>query len=176
MADEKPRAQALDGRGKRFAIVAARFNQSVVDPMLESAVATLKRHGVGEADIAVLRAPGAFELPLIGARVAATVDAVITLGAVIRGETPHFDFVAGECAAGLQRAALETGVPMIFGVLTTNTDEQAMARADPARGDKGGDAALAALEMVTVLATLPPVGAAPLPADKPAPRTHRPPT
>ena len=155
MADEKPQAQALDGRGKRFAIVAARFNQSVVDPMLESALATLKRHGVQDADIEVLRAPGAFELPLLAKSLTAGEDyvphAVIALGAVIRGETPHFDFVAGECAAGLRRVALETGVPMIFGVLTTNTDEQALARAHPQRGDKGGDAALAALEMAAAL-------------------------
>lgn len=155
MADEKPHGQALDGRGKRLAIVAARFNQSVVDPMLESALATLKRHGVQDADIEVLRAPGAFELPLLAKSLTAGEDhvphAVIALGAVIRGETPHFDFVAGECAAGLRRVALETGVPMIFGVLTTNTDEQAMARADPQRGDKGGDAALAALEMAAAL-------------------------
>lgn len=154
MADEKPHAQAVNGAGKRFAIVAARFNQSVVDPMLESALATLKRHGVQEADIEVLRAPGAFELPLLAKSLTAGDDhvphAVIALGAVIRGETPHFDFVAGECAAGLGRVALETGVPMIFGVLTTNTDEQALARADPKRGDKGRDAALAALEMATV--------------------------
>lgn len=155
MADEKPQAQALDGRGKRFAIVAARFNQSVVDPMLESAMATLKRHGVQDADIEVLRVPGAFELPLLAKSLTAgehyVPHAVIALGAVIRGETPHFDFVAGECAAGLGRVALETGVPMIFGVLTTNTDEQALARADPQRGDKGGDAARAALEMAGVL-------------------------
>lgn len=155
MADEKPHTQAVDGTGKRFAIVAARFNQSVVDPMLESAMATLKRHGVRDADIEVLRAPGAFELPLLAKALIAGEDylphAVIALGAVIRGETPHFDFVAGECAAGLRRVALETGVPMIFGVLTTNTDEQALARANPQRGDKGGDAALAALEMAAAL-------------------------
>ena len=100
MADEKPHGQALDGRGKRFAIVAARFNQSVVDPMLESALATLKRHGVQDADIEVLRAPGAFELPLLAKSLTAgdgyVPHAVIALGAVIRGETPHFDFVAGE--------------------------------------------------------------------------------
>ena len=155
MADEKPGAQAFDGTGKRFAIIAARFNQSVVAPMLESAVATLQRHGVAEPDIEVLRVPGAFELPLVAKAVASAElhapDAVIALGAVIRGETPHFDFVAGECAAGLQRVALETGVPAIFGVLTTDTHEQAMARALPNRGDKGGDAARAALETVDVL-------------------------
>ena len=157
MADEKPRAKAFDGRGKRFAIIAARFNESVVATMLESAVATLKRHGVAEEDIEVLRVPGAFELPLAAQSIASgefhVPDAVIALGAVIRGETPHFDFVAGECAAGLQRVALETGVPVIFGVLTTDTDEQAMARAYPHRGDKGGDAARAALEMAEALET-----------------------
>ena len=153
MADEKPKDLELDGSGRRIAIVAARFNASVVDPMLESALATLVRFGVSRDDIEVLRAPGAFDLPLVARRAALALDpdAVIALGAVIRGETPHFDYVSGECAAGLQRAALETGKPMIFGVLTTNTDAQAIARADPGQGDKGGDAARAALEMAAVL-------------------------
>ena len=153
MADEKPTSLDLDGQGRRFAIVAARFNGSVVDPMLGSALATLEAHGVRTDDLTVVRAPGAFDLPVLAKRAAESLrpDGVIALGAVIRGETPHFDYVSGECAAGLQRAALETGVPMIFGVLTTDTDEQAEVRADPTRGDKGGDAARAALEMAAVL-------------------------
>ena len=153
MADEKPTSLDLDGHGRRFAIVAARFNGSVVDPMLDSTLATLEAHGVRPDDLTVVRAPGAFDLPVLAKRAAESLrpDGVIALGAVIRGETPHFDYVSGECAAGLQRAALETGVPMIFGVLTTDTDAQAEARADPHRGDKGGDAARAALEMAAVL-------------------------
>ena len=153
MADEKPSELEIDGSGRRIAIVAARFNASVVDPMLESALATLARHGVARDAVDVFRVPGSFDLPVVARRAAQSLepDAVIALGAVIRGETPHFDYVSGECAAGLQRAALETGVPMIFGVLTTNTDEQAAVRADPGRGDKGGDAARAALELAAVL-------------------------
>ena len=153
MADEKPSELEIDGSGRRIAVVAARFNASVVDPMLESALATLARHGVARDAVDVFRVPGSFDLPVVARRAAQSLepDAVIALGAVIRGETPHFDYVSGECAAGLQRAALETGVPMIFGVLTTDTDEQAAVRADPDQGDKGGDAARAALELAAVL-------------------------
>ena len=153
MADEKPSELEIHGSGRRIAVVAARFNASVVDPMLESALATLARHGVARDAVDVFRVPGSFDLPVVARRAAQSLepDAVIALGAVIRGETPHFDYVSGECAAGLQRAALETGVPMIFGVLTTNTDEQAAVRADPDQGDKGGDAARAALELAAVL-------------------------
>lgn len=153
MADEKPTDLELDGSGRRIAIVAARFNASVVDPMLDSAVETLVRHRVARDRIDVFRVPGSFDLPVVARRAAQSLEphAVIALGAVIRGETPHFDYVSGECATGLQRAALETGVPMVFGVLTTNTDEQAVVRADPERGDKGGDAARAALELAAVL-------------------------
>ena len=156
MADEKPEERHVDGKGKCFAIVAARFNQSVVDPMIEGAIEALDRHDVDIDAVAVYRVPGCFELPLMSKKLAARgdVDAVIALGAVIRGETPHFEYVAAECAAGLQRAGLETGVPIIFGVLTTDTDEQAHKRADRAAGNKGGDAALAALEMADLLARL----------------------
>ena len=153
MADEKPQDLELDGSGRRIVIVAARFNASVVDPMLDSALATLVRLGVSRDDIDVHRVPGAFDIPVVAKRAAEATEphAVIALGAVIRGETPHFDYVSGECAAGLQRAALDTGIPMIFGVLTTDTDAQAIVRADPGQGDKGGDAARAALELATVL-------------------------
>ena len=155
MADERPLHCQLDGSGKRFVIVAARYNQSVVDPMIESAMDVLSKHHVDVKRVPVLRVPGAFELPLAAKRYAERhpdTDAVIALGAVIRGETAHFDFVAGECASGLQRAALETDTPMAFGVLTTDTMQQAIERADPEVGDKGGDAARAALEMADLLA------------------------
>ncbi len=154
MADEKPEQRLLDGRGRRFAIIAARYNQSVVDPMIAGAMDVLKKHHVDVERVPVIRVPGSFELPLVAKRYAerhADTDAVIALGVVIRGETAHFDFVAGECASGLQRAALDTGTPMVFGVLTTDTMQQAIERADPAAGDKGGDAARAALEMADLL-------------------------
>ena len=156
MADEKPERRALNGTGKRFAIIAARFNQSVVDPMIVSATEVLKDHHVEAEDITLIRVPGSFELPLAAKRYAEHhgADAVIALGTVIRGETAHFDFVAGECASGLQRAALDTGTPMVFGVLTTDTMQQAIERADPAAGDKGGDAARTALEMASLLERL----------------------
>ena len=154
MADEKPEQRELDGRGRRFAIIAARYNQSVVDPMIASAMDVLKKHRVDVERVPVIRVPGSFELPLVAKRYAERhpdTDAVIALGVVIRGETAHFDFVAGECASGLQRAALDTRTPMVFGVLTTDTMQQAIERADPAAGDKGGDAARAALEMADLL-------------------------
>ena len=153
MADEKPQDLELDGGDRRIVIVAARFNASVVDPMLDSALATLVRLGVSRDDIDVYRVPGAFDIPVVAKLAAEATEphAVIALGAVIRGETPHFDYVSGECAAGLQRAALDTGIPMVFGVLTTNNDAQAIVRADPGQGDKGGDAARAALELAAVL-------------------------
>ncbi len=157
MADEKPEQRDLNGSGKRFAIVAARFNQSVVDSMVAGALDVLEKHQVDVGRVPVIRVPGSFELPLAAKRYAerhADTDAVIALGVVIRGETAHFDFVAGQCASGLQRAALDTGTPMVFGVLTTDTMQQAVDRADPAAGDKGGDAARTALEMADLLANL----------------------
>lgn len=157
MADERPEQRGLDGRGKRFAIIAARYNQSVVDPMIASAMDVLRKHHVDVERVPVIRVPGSFELPLAAkcyAQRHPDTDAVIALGTVIRGETAHFDFVAGECASGLQRAALDTDTPMVFGVLTTDTMQQAIERADPAAGDKGGDAARAALEMADLLVRL----------------------
>ncbi len=143
----------FQARDARFAIVAARFNGLVVESLLAGAVDALRRHGVEEADIHVYKVPGAFELPLVVRRLAAggRYDAVIALGAVIRGATPHFDHVAGECAKGLSQAMLETGVPVAFGVLTTDTIEQALERAGTKAGNKGADAALTALEMVSLL-------------------------
>jgi 6,7-dimethyl-8-ribityllumazine synthase len=146
----------LLARDLRFAIVAARFNDAIVDNLIRGAVDTLLRHGASEKQIEIVRVPGAYDLPLIAKRIAAArrCDAVVALGAVIRGATAHFDYVAGQCAAGLARAAEETGVPMAFGVLTTDTIEQALERAGTKAGNKGADAALCALEMANLLRRL----------------------
>ncbi|CBL46126.1 6,7-dimethyl-8-ribityllumazine synthase (Riboflavin synthase beta-chain) [gamma proteobacterium HdN1] len=140
----------------RFTIVVARFNAFVVESLLQGAIDTLKRHGVAEKDIDVVRVPGAFELPLAVKKVAEAKkpDAIIALGAVIRGGTPHFDYVAGECTKGLASVMMESGIPVSFGVLTTDTIEQAIERSGTKAGNKGGDAALGALEMVSVLRNL----------------------
>jgi 6,7-dimethyl-8-ribityllumazine synthase len=144
-------------RGRRFAVVAARFNELVVGKLVEGAVACLRAHGVAEDDIEVAWVPGAFELPLAARLVAGTgtYDAVVCLGAVIRGETAHFDHVAGQAAAGIREAAEATGVPVIFGVLTTDTLQQAMDRTGGKHGNKGWDAAMAAMEMASLLEQLP---------------------
>ena len=147
---------ALDGSGLRIGIVAARFNDAVVGQMLDGTRARLLALGVADEDISLAWVAGAFEIPL-AARAMATsgdVDAVVCLGCVIRGETPHFDYVAGEAAAGIMRAGHDTGVPVVFGVLTTDTVEQAMERADMDRGDKGADCADAAVEMVRLLGAI----------------------
>lgn len=140
--------------GANFAIVAARFNGLVVNSLVEAAIDTLKRHGVEDKRITLIRAPGAFELPLVAGRVAPRFDAVIALGAVIRGDTPHFDQVAGAAAAGLAEVARTSGKPVAFGVLTTDNIEQAMERAGTKAGNKGADAAMTALEMVSLLRRL----------------------
>jgi 6,7-dimethyl-8-ribityllumazine synthase len=143
----------LSGSGKRFAIAATRFNGAIVELLVAGAIDCLLRHGVKDQDITVVHLPGAWELPLVVRRLAESkaYDAVIALGCVIRGETPHFDYVAGEASKGLGAAALASGVPVGFGVLTTDTTEQAAARAGLKAGNKGVDAALAALEMVNLL-------------------------
>ncbi|SES68408.1 6,7-dimethyl-8-ribityllumazine synthase [Thalassotalea agarivorans] len=143
--------------GKKFAIVVSRFNSFIVESLLEGAVDALKRHGaVNDADITVIRVPGAYELPVAAKRVASKgdFDAIIAIGAVIRGGTPHFDFVAGECNKGLAQVAMEFDTPVAFGVITTDTIEQAIERAGTKAGNKGGEAALSALEMVNVLEQL----------------------
>ena len=142
----------VDGAGRRIAVVVSRFNDHVTGPLRESARRALVEHGVAADDVRVLTVPGAWELPQAALRAAGTgrFDAVIALGCVIRGETPHFDFIAGEAARGLGAAALESGVPVIFGVLTTETEAQAAERADPEGQDKGREAALAALEMAAL--------------------------
>lgn len=140
--------------GKKFAIVVSRFNSFVVESLLEGAVDALKRHGeVADDDITVVRAPGAYELPLIAQKVAkkGDYDAIIAIGAVIRGGTPHFDFVAGECNKGLAQVALQYDIPVSFGVITTDSIEQAIERSGTKAGNKGAEAALGALEMVNVI-------------------------
>ena len=146
----------LVARDLRFAIVAARFNDMIVDSLIRGAVDALLRHGAGEKQIEIVRVPGAFDLPFVVKRVAVSkrYDAVVALGAVIRGATPHFEHVAGQCAAGLARAADETGVPVALGVLTTDTIEQAIERAGTKAGNKGADAALCALELANLLRRL----------------------
>lgn len=146
----------LVARDLRFAIVAARFNDLVVDSLIRGAVDALSRHGAAEKQIDLIRVPGAFDLPFVVKRVAASkrYDAVVALGAVIRGATAHFEYVSTQCAAGLARAAEESGVPVAFGVLTTDTLEQAIERAGTKAGNKGADAAIAALELANLLRRL----------------------
>lgn len=140
----------------RYAIACARFNDLIVDRLLHGALDGLTRHGIAADDIDVVWAPGAWELPVVAQRLArsGTYAAVVCLGAVIRGSTAHFEHVAGQCAAGIQRVALETGIPVTFGVLTTDTIEQAIERAGTKAGNKGAEAALAALETVNLLRQL----------------------
>ena len=137
----------------RYALVCGRFNDLIVERLRHGAVDTLTRHGVASADIDVVWVPGAWELPLVAKRLAGSGEyvAVVCLGAVIRGSTAHFEHVAGQCAAGIQRVALDTGIPVAFGVLTTETIEQAIERAGTKAGNKGAEAAMAALETVSVL-------------------------
>jgi 6,7-dimethyl-8-ribityllumazine synthase len=147
----------LDAAGMRLTIVAGRFNDSVTKPLLEGALDGLREHGLDPSDVPVVWVPGAYEIPLVAQRLAGAgdVDAVICLGAVIRGGTPHFEYFAGQCAAGVTRVALDTGVPVIFGVLTTDDVDQAMERAGGSEGNKGREAALTAIEMVDLLRQLP---------------------
>lgn len=143
------------GEGLRVGIAAARFNGEVTELLVEGATSTFTAAGMRPDDITLAWAPGAFELPLLAQAMADSgADAVVCLGAVIRGETAHFDFVAGECAAGVQRTALDADIPVIFGVVTTDNLEQALARAGGEHGNKGAEAAEAALEMVDVLRQL----------------------
>lgn len=143
-------------RDARFTIIAARFNELIVERLVAGAVDALRRHGAEETAIQLVRVPGAFELPLVARRLARTrrADAIIALGAVIRGQTPHFDFVCSECAAGLRQVSLEYELPVGFGVLTCDSVDQAMDRAGGKAGNKGADAALATLEMLNLLRQL----------------------
>ena len=142
----------------RFALIVARFNGTIVEDLLAGALDGLRRHGVVDDAIDLVRVPGSFEIPLVAQKLAATnrYAALICLGAVIRGETSHYDHVAGEAAGGVARASLSTGVPVIFGVLTCETLEQAINRAGGKAGNKGFESALAAIEMVNLLRKLPP--------------------
>lgn len=147
---------SLVGTGKRFALLVARFNGTITEQLLQGARDCLLRHGVAEGDIDVYRVPGAWELPGLAARLAArgNHDALVALGCVIRGATPHFDHVAGEASRGLGAVAREHAVPVIFGVLTTDTIEQAVERSGTKSGNKGWDAALSALEMADLYRSL----------------------
>ena len=146
----------VSARGRKIAIVAARFNDFIVTSLMKGASAAWLEHGGAPADLTVVRVPGAFELPVAARRLAAggRYDAVVALGCVIRGDTPHFDYVAGECARGLQLVGLETGVPIAFGVLTVESLEQALERAATSAGNKGGEAMECALEMAGLMARL----------------------
>lgn len=140
----------------RIAIVVSRFNDFVTDRLLAGAEEVMREHGVAGADLEVIRVPGAFEIPIAAQRVAETgqVAAVVCLGCLIRGATPHFEYIASACAHGITAAAAATGVPMTFGVLTTNSVEEALERAGPGADNKGREAATAALDMVAILARL----------------------
>jgi 6,7-dimethyl-8-ribityllumazine synthase len=150
---ELGRLPTLDARSLRVAVVCARFNDALVSQLLEGARAAWARHGGSPESLILHRVPGAFELPLACQQIALAgrVHAVVALGCVIRGDTPHFEYVAGECARGLMEAGLSTGLPIIFGVLTVDNLAQAEERADPARMNKGGEALEAALEMIQLL-------------------------
>jgi len=143
----------LDGSGKKFGVVLSRFNDMIGRRLLDGTMDCLVRHGVAEKDVRVVRVPGSFEIPVVAAKMAATksYDAVICLGAVIRGETPHFDYVAGEVAKGINRIALDTGVPVLFGIVTAETLDQALERAGAKQGNRGWDAGLSALEMAALM-------------------------
>ena len=141
------------GSSGQYALVVCRWNSFVVEHLLEGAIDALRRHGVKDEQMTVVRAPGAFEIPLVCQRVAKQggFDAIVALGAVIRGGTPHFDYVAGECTKGIAQVSLEHGIPISFGVLTVDSIEQAVERSGTKAGNKGAEAALSALEMVSLL-------------------------
>jgi len=147
---------AFIGAGRKVAIVAGRFNDFIVQSLIKGAVDCLVRHGVKDEAIAVVRVPGAFEIPPVAQMLAESkaYDAIVCLGCVIRGDTPHFDYVAGEAAKGIARAAATAGVPVIFGILTADTIEQAVERAGTKAGNRGADAALSALEMTDLYAQI----------------------
>jgi 6,7-dimethyl-8-ribityllumazine synthase len=151
----------LVATGYRFAVVVSRFNEFITSKLLAGALDVLARHGVDiERDVEVAWVPGSWEIPLVAARFARSgqYDAVICLGCVIRGDTPHFEYIAAEAAKGIAQSMLETGVPITFGVLTTDNIEQAIERAGTKAGNKGGDAAISAIEMVSLMRQLPEAG------------------
>lgn len=146
----------LNAEGKKFGIIVARFNSFISDKLLEGAIDSLVRSGAAESDIDVVRVPGAFELPLITKKLAGTqkYDAIICLGAVIRGATPHFDVVVNEASKGVAQVGLDSGIPVLFGVLTTETIEQAIERSGTKAGNKGSEVAVAAIEMANLVGNL----------------------
>jgi 6,7-dimethyl-8-ribityllumazine synthase len=146
----------LRAASRRVVVIASRFNEFVVSGLVKGAVAAWVKHGGAEENLLVARVPGAYELPVLARQLAESgqYEAIVALGCVIRGETAHFDYVAGECARGLQNVAVETGIPVAFGVLTTETVEQALERAAPGGSNKGGEALETALEMADLLAQL----------------------
>ena len=156
MAHIKTFEGGMNAQGLRVCIAASRFNGFIVDHLLSGAVDTLVRHGASREDIHIAKTPGAYELPLAVKKLADSgrYDAIIALGAVIRGATPHFDYVAGECVKGLASVSLQHGLPVAFGVLTVDTIEQAVERAGTKAGNKGAEAALSAIEMVDLLRQL----------------------
>lgn len=143
----------LIAKGKKFGIIASRFNDFITKELVSGCIDTLVRHGAEEADLVVTWAPGAFEIPLVAQRLAKSksYDAIVCLGTVIRGSTPHFDYIASEVAKGIARVSQDTGLPVIFGVITADTIEQAVERAGTKEGNKGRDAALSAIEMANLL-------------------------
>jgi 6,7-dimethyl-8-ribityllumazine synthase len=146
----------LQAEGLRFAIIVSRFNEFITGRLLEGAIDALIRHGAAEKNIDIIKVPGSFELPLVAKKAAQkkSYDAVICLGTIIRGATPHFDYVAAEASKGIATASMDTGVPIAFGVLTTDTIEQAIERAGSKSGNKGWDAAMVAIEMAQLLKKL----------------------
>lgn len=148
---------ALDGKRLRVAVVASRFNETISKRLVDGALDALSRHGVSEGDISVAWVPGAFEIPSAAHRLASSgeLDAIVAIGVVIRGDTAHFEYVAGTAASGVSTASLETGIPIAFGVLTTETTEQAAERAGGKLGNKGYEAAVTAIEMANLFASLP---------------------
>ncbi len=146
----------LQAKGLKFGIVVSRFNDFITNKLLEGAVDILLRHGAAEKDLDVVKFPGSFEMPLAAKKIAGkkTYDAVICLGTIIRGATPHFDYVASEAAKGIASASMDTGVPMAFGVITADTIEQAVERAGTKSGNKGADAAMVAIEMAQLMKKL----------------------
>jgi 6,7-dimethyl-8-ribityllumazine synthase len=159
VTEGRPIEEGLDASGLKFAVLCARFNHVITDKLLAGALDALKRKGASEKDIQTVQVPGAWELPIAAKTVAGSKtealrkapDAIIALGAVIRGDTPHFEYVAGQAASGLMAVQLDTGIPVVFGVLTTNTMEQALDRAGGKDGNKGYDAALTAIEMAGLI-------------------------
>ncbi len=149
----RPSERGSIGKGLRLALVVSRFNRSVTGKLLGGALGVLRKNGIGKKGIDVIRVPGAFEIPLAAKRLALTgdFDGLICLGAVIRGETPHFEYISSAASYGLAQVMLETGIPVGFGVLTTDTVQQALARADARRSNRGGQAAETVLEMIRIL-------------------------